>query len=243
MNKPVIGVTSLINYEANEYRMQYTYMNYIERAGGVPVILPLSDDRDVIRSAFTYLDGIMFSGGPDIAPSFYGQTLSPYCGNISEERDNNELILFKEAIKSDLPIFGICRGLQIMNVALGGTLYQDIPTELDFCLDHEMSEKCEDKQHFVNVEKGTPLYGIFKKERIEVNSYHHQAIKNLAPGLCVSAYSEDGVAEAAYLPGERFIHGVQWHPEKTFESDPCSFKLACEFVLRAKCFRDGKTLK
>ena len=230
MNKPLVGVTSLINYEAKEYRMQRDYMNFIENAGGSPVILPLTSDRDVIRTVISRLDGILFTGGPDIHPKFFGEQTSPYCGYISNERDENELAIFAEVFKTEMPIFGICRGLQLINVALGGTLYQDIPTELEYSLDHSMSEKFRGNMHTVEIEKGSPLYDIFGKGSVEVNSFHHQSVKKLASGLRLAGVAEDGVIEAAFSQDDRFICGVQWHPERMIDADTCSMELAKEFI-------------
>ena len=177
-------------------------------AGGVPVFVPLGLESAVLRSLFSRLDGILLSGGGDVNPAHKGE-------EIEHLRDQLELTLARLAIESPKPILGICRGLQVLNVAHGGTLIRDIATEWPGALDHQGHDnESAELVHGVGVELGSLLYTLTRSRHLSVNSSHHQAVKEIAPGWRVAAQAEDRVIEALELPGHPFALGVQWHPER-----------------------------
>lgn len=232
MKKPLIGVLPLYDKGKESYWMLPGYMKGIEEAGGIPVMLPLTSDLEVILTIANTFDGFLFTGGHDINPEAYGEQVEAACGELSDERDLMETLLFKQVIELDKPVFGICRGLQLFNVLLGGTLYQDLPTQ------RRTGNKVEHKQeppytkpvHSVYIEEGNQLYKMINTDSLKVNSYHHQGIKKLSEHLLAVAIAEDGLIEAVIMPEKKFILAVQWHPEFTYKTDDYSFKLFVEFV-------------
>lgn len=216
--KPVIGITCgneiLLRSSEREVLLD-AYTNAIERAGGVPVILPNTQDPLLAREMADRMDGIMVSGGPDADPRLYGARADKTVGGIRPRRDALELEIIRYVIRNtEKPLLGICRGMQMMNVALGGDLYVDLKTagfpEHSF---HDIYPR-EMVSHEVRIEKNCRLHQIFGQDVLGVNSFHHQAVQTPAPGLLVTAWSEpDQLIEAIELPGERFALGVQWHPE------------------------------
>lgn len=210
-NRPVVGVSPLWDGAQNSVWMLPGYLEGLIRAGALPVILPLTADESLIAEIADRFDGFLLSGGPDIDPEIYGEKLLPTCGEIVAARDTLELNLAKLALAAHKPIFGICRGLQVLNVAMGGTLYQDIPTDTDSTVSHRMAEPYDRAAHDVE------LFGYFAEllgvNTLGVNSLHHQGIKDLAPGLAVGAKAPDGIVEGVYLPGDQFAVAVEWHPE------------------------------
>lgn len=228
MKKPVIGVLPLWDDEKDSVWMLPGYMRGIEAAGGIAMMLSLSADEKALQYWAETLDGFLFTGGHDIDPALYGEEKMPVCGEVCPQRDRIETFLFKRVLELNKPAFGICRGLQFFNVALGGTLYQDIPTQVASPLVHEGASAKEIAFHSVAVAKGSPLYPL-AGEKCTVNSYHHQGIKVLAAGLCTAAFSEDGLTEAVYMPG-RSVFAVQWHPELNFGSDGVSMALFRYFI-------------
>lgn len=219
MRKPIIGLVPLVDYKRKSYWMLPGYMKAVEDAGGIPVMMPLTSDITAIEQLSETMDGFILTGGQDVAPDLYGVDASSAIGEMSPARDMMEHILFDAIRAQNKPVFGICRGLQLMNVLLGGTLYQDLPTEHPSDVSHRQMPPYENPSHDVSVEKDTPLFKLLKEERIAVNSCHHQAIKELAPSLKPMAYAQDGLVEAAYLQEARFLMGVQWHPEFMYEND------------------------
>ena len=226
--KPIIGLLAEIDDEL-KCKVKHTYVHAIELAGGAPVLLPYIEDVAVIQRLVEGCDGFLFTGGGDIDPRYYGEAMRETCGTPTPARDTLELALFAEAVRTDKPILGICRGIQVLNVALGGTLYQDIPSEIDGAIAHRKPEE-DPPLHEVNVLPGTPLAHIANGARMTVNTYHHQAVKALGAGLQTMATADDGVIEAVYLPGERYLRGYQWHPERLVESHEAHLRLFEEFV-------------
>ncbi|MCT4619129.1 MAG: gamma-glutamyl-gamma-aminobutyrate hydrolase family protein [Marinisporobacter sp.] len=217
-----------------------TDIQAIEKAGGIPIIIPQTEDETVLRALLNRLDGIVFAGGSDIDPIFYDEELKHNKGlfgtlhNLKAEdasvfaktvieRDNMEFILMKMAIEeTKLPILGICRGAQVMNVAFGGSIYQDLEKCYDNekLLGHADIEKWAQYVHEIEIDKDSLIHGIFGENRIEVNSIHHQAINKLGSGLKVTAKAPDGIVEAIEIENDsRFVLGVQWHPEMLMTSD------------------------
>ena len=216
--KPVIGITcgnEILQRSSEREVLLDAYTNAIERAGGVPVILPNTQDPRLLREMADRMDGVMISGGPDADPRLYGARADKTVGGIRPRRDAAEIEVIRYIIQeTEKPLLGICRGLQMMNVALGGDLYVDLKNagfpEHSF---HDIYPR-EMVSHDVRVEKNCLLHHIFGQEVLGVNSFHHQAVQTPAPGLLVTAWSEpDQLIEALELPGERFVLGVQWHPE------------------------------
>lgn len=219
---PLIGITPLVDIERESYWMLPGYMQAVSAAGGTPVMLPLTDDAGTLEQLTDLCDGMLFSGGHDVSPALYGARPIPQCGTVSSERDAMESKLLQLALERDKPVLGVCRGLQFMNAALGGTLYQDLPTERPGAIDHDMQPPYDRPQHRVSVIDGTPLHALLGADALGVNSRHHQAINRLASALQPMAISEDGLVEAAWMPGKRFVWGVQWHPEHAWRTDaPC----------------------
>lgn len=228
--KPVIGLSPLWDKEKESYWMLPGYMKMLEECGAVPLMLPLTDDEGVLDQCLAMCRGILLTGGQDVSPQMYGAEASPHCGEVCEERDAMDRRLLISAIGMDMPVLGICRGLQLMNAALGGTLYQDLPTEYPSPVNHVMTPPYDRGVHRVKVLGGTPLADMLGEGMISVNSYHHQAVKEPASCLETMAVSEDGLIEAMYMPGKRFIVGVQWHPEFAYRADPRCLNIAKAFV-------------
>ncbi len=240
--KPLIGITCSRNiggawglYSPGHF-MDYTYEEYCDAVlscGGAPVIIPVPQDADSFRTVLGRLDGLLLSGGPDINPKFYGEQPWPELGEIDEGLDRMELQAAGLALRRNLPILGICRGVQTLNVSQGGTLYQDIPSQVADSIGHSQKADKRVLTHSIRIEDKSLLHAIFSKKEIWVNGKHHQAIKNLAPGLTVSAQAPDGVIEAVEHPLKKFVLGVQWHPEGTWNNDIYSKRLFKAFVRAA----------
>lgn len=228
--KPMIGLTPLVDEARDSYWMLRGYMKGIELAGGIPVMLPLMDDDDAIEHMAEVFNGFVFTGGPDIAPEEYGQETLPVCGETLPGRDALEIKLLTAVLKRNKPVLGICRGLQMINTVLGGTLYQDLPTQLPSEIAHRMKPPYDQTAHEVNLVEGSPLRKLLGKERTGVNSCHHQAIMDLAPGLAPMAWSPDGLIEAVYKPEGSFLWAFQWHPEFSYKVNPDSVKIFSAFV-------------
>ena len=224
MRKPIIGVTPSVDEEHHRCLVQPGYLESIQRSGGLPLMLPLTDcDEDIARFV-EICDGFLFVGGPDIEPWRYGQKLLPECGPQNIQRDALEWKLMKAALAADKPILGVCRGIQVLNTVLGGTLYQDIPSQYETELCHSMPEPPYNRMaHPFRVVEGTPLADFPIPEG--VNSRHHQAILDLAPGLEIMAYAADGIIEAVRMPEKHFVWAVQWHPEAFWEEEGMNLQL------------------
>ena len=241
--KPVIGVTPDFNAGDREdmggreptYFLRARYIRAIEELGGVPVILPLVADRRARRSLLADIDGLLLTGsGPDLSPSYYGESQQYDFKVMAAQRADFELDLAKSAAKSGIPTLGICGGMQAMNVACGGSLFQDISSQTEGSLAHRQSQPATRLSHGVTIAPGTVLNRILKQRSIRVNSSHHQSIKKAAPGFIVSAQASDGIIEAIELPAHRFFVGLQWHPEFLFDRYPTHRRLFQAFLRAAK---------
>lgn len=228
--KPVIGVIPLFDEERDSYWMLPGYNKVVEQCGGLPLMLPLTEDPAALRQCFDLCDGLLLTGGQDVDPALYGEEPLPQCGVLCPERDRMEALLLDWAVKEDKPVFGICRGLQFMNAFLGGTLYQDIPTQHPGTECHHMSAPYDREIHTVSLTEGGMAARLLGKTTLGVNSLHHQAVKVPAPCLTVDAVSPEGIVEAAHLPGKRFFLGVQWHPEFSYTVEEDSVRLVQAFV-------------
>ena len=230
MKKPLIALMPLWDEKMNSYWMLPGYMDLIIKSGGVPVMLSFSDDEQSVKEIADRFDGFVFTGGDDIDPAKYGEEKIPQCGQPCVHRDSLEFALFSEAVKTDKPILGICRGMQFLNAALGGTLYQDLPTQKPSEVCHKQPAPFDALTHSVTVEKGTLLYDIVGTEKLMVNTLHHQAVDKIAPCLVPCAKADDGIVEAVYDPEKAFLLGVQWHPEMIFGQEENSIKIGKAFV-------------
>lgn len=231
--KPIIGIVPLWDDERESIWMLPGYMDLIRESGGIPVILPLRGEREDLIQVCGMCGGFLLTGGHDVDPALYNEAKSERCGVACEWRDTIERWIFDYAVERDVPILGICRGIQLMNVFGGGTLYQDLPTEY-VGVNHQMNAPYDRAWHKVSVVSGTPLASITAKEVIEVNSYHHQAVRELGEMFEVMGFSEDGVVEAIYMKNRRFIVGVQWHPEFNYNKEETSRELVRVFVVKCR---------
>lgn len=223
--RPLIGITcgmgqaiySLTqeNLPQLQHRLGDSYVKAVVRAGGIPVLLPNNTDLSCVKEIAQGLDGFLLSGGGDVDPVSFGERATEKLGTVTPRRDAFELALCRYVLeKTEKPVLGICRGIQVMNVAMGGSLHIDLPSDGKLC--HSLNMFPRDVySHGVVVASGTRMAQIMGEGMGKVNSFHHQAIRDLAEGLVVSARSvPDDVVEAVELPGDRFVVGVQWHPEE-----------------------------
>jgi putative glutamine amidotransferase len=217
VSAPRIGISGVARFWEGTQRtgVNAAYVQSVMGAGGVPLILsPLLGPSHAAR-ALEGIDGLLLTGGEDIDPAWYGADPSPRLHPPSRDRDIFELALFAVARERGLPILGICRGIQLINVALGGSLYQDLPTERPGGLDHNPGTSRTTRSHRVRLAPGSRAAGALGREPVAVNSFHHQAVRDLAPGLVASGWTEDGLIEAAESPpGAAWLLAVQWHPEE-----------------------------
>lgn len=235
---PVVGIVTRNDVSATwkDYRLVgqgYDYCYSVALAGGAPVLIPLELGPQGWRSIYGRLDGILFPGGVDVDPQHYGEAPHPCLGQVISELDEAELVLAQWALQDRLPTLGICRGIQLLNVAAGGTLYQDISAQLAGVLNHRCSPPEYPRgyrAHEVSIERGSRLHMVLGATRAQVNSHHHQAVKDVASGFRVTARSPDGVVEAIEMDGECFVVGVQWHPESMAADDEQMLSLFAAFV-------------
>lgn len=228
--KPLIAIVSLYDEKLESYWMLPGYAQGLEDAGASPVILPLTEDEETLARYAQTFDGFLFPGGHDLDPALYGQSPTEKCGLFIPQRDEMEKRLFPLVLETGKPLLGICRGIQLFNVMLGGDLYQDIPIECPSEVEHHETPPYDKVAHQVAIREGTPLYSAVGVAQMGVNSYHHQGGKTLGKGLEVAATAPDGMVEAVYLPDHRFALAVQWHPEFSRLSDENSRNIFSAFV-------------
>lgn len=228
--KPLVGLIPLYDEKKESYWMLPGYMKMLQEQGAIPVMLPLTSDESILAPLAHKCSGFLLTGGQDVSPELYGEQRLDTCGALCKERDEMEKYILQQAILQDKPVLGICRGIQFLNVYLGGTLYQDLPTEYSSHIQHHMEPPYDREAHTVTILENTRLSQIIGAGRIGVNSYHHQAVKTLGKGLVCEVVSEDGLIEAVAMEGKKFIVGVQWHPEFFFKKDANSVKIAEAFV-------------
>jgi putative glutamine amidotransferase len=231
--KPIIGVTASLR--EGRVALDHDVLHSVLLAGGVPYILPYSKDLSVIDEIVQHIDGLVLSGGVDIDPTFFGEEPIPGLGEIMPERDALELALIEKTLGANLPILAICRGVQILNVAAGGNMYQDLYSQKSGLLQHSQRAPQTHLSHFVRTQEGTLLHSISDCTQFKVNSFHHQAVKDPAPGFISSAASSDGVVEAIESQHHFFVLGVQWHPEHLTSVDETSKRIFNAFIDATKC--------
>jgi putative glutamine amidotransferase len=242
--RPVIGIaTQTLPAVTGErqacWLMGHSYVEELRKVGGVPWLIPLvPHDPDTLAEIFGRLDGVFITGGVDVDPGTYGEAKTPLCGATDPDRDAVEIALLKHALAHNLPVLAVCRGIQILNVALGGTLYQDVTAQVPAALKHDFfptparpSRKY--LAHDITVRRDSRLGEILGDAVVPVNSMHHQAIKDLAPGLTATAYAPDGIIEAVEGGGGPYLVAVQWHPEELTDTQPGMARLFTTFTAAA----------
>jgi len=246
---PIIGINGMRWPDGAEEmfimdKTQIHYIRAIQKSGGIPITLPVLEEFDpkAIRKQMGLIDGLLIQGGVDVDPSLFGEERKPELDITDIQTDKFILELIKIAGEKKIPIFGICKGIQILNIAYGGTLYQDLKYAGLKSDSHRQEAKtiCE-HMHTVNVEKNSLLSKIIpNKEKLKVNSYHHQAVKDLGKGLVVDAKSDDGIIEAFHLNDEtQWVFAVQWHPEQQVRISEDFVPLFNEFINQAKIWRNN----
>lgn len=210
------------------------YVRAVERSGGMAIALPCTENATIIDNFAALCDGFIFAGGEDVSPALYGEEITELCGEVIPQRDRFETLAFQRLFLTKKPILGICRGMQLINVLCGGSLYQDINASLQTDIAHRQTQPHSMTSHTVTIAHGTPFYGALDEEKIPVNSWHHQGIRTLGEGLSVMATADDGVIEAFYMPGRRYLCGVQWHPERCFDEEAHSRAIFKHFLLCCK---------
>ena len=225
---PLIGITAFETKHINPphvalYATGQRYVSAVEDAGGLPVVLSPGLSNETLHQIFDRLDGLLLSGGGDIDPALYGERPHPQLWGLDMHRDRAELALASRVVEKQKPVLCICRGIQVLNVALGGTLVQDIPSQMPQALAHSFDETVVPRDylaHQVKLEPNSRLAAVIGSDAALVNSWHHQSIKRVADTLKVVATAPDGVVEAVEVPGQRFAIGVQWHPEWLYDTHP-----------------------
>lgn len=239
-SRPVIGITTQTLEEIPDelprcWIMSQRYVKTLIASGAIPWVVPLLDDPETLRAIYDRLDGVFFPGGVDIDPDSYNEARTEACGRVDPDRDKTELMLAKWAMEDQKPILAVCRGAQLLSVAAGGTLYQDIGAEYPDAIKHDYFPKKgihtrQDLVHPVDVVPNTRLSRLLGSGSVLVNSMHHQGIKKLAPALAPNAFAPDGLIEGVESTDENFVVGVQWHPEDLADMDPNMRRLFDAFI-------------
>ena len=230
--KPLIGITPSFNSGTGVISLQKNYGEAIAASGGIPVSFLLSEDPGILLEAFKRCDGILLSGGIDIDPGSYKEARISACGGSATRRDDMEIFIVRRALKKNLPILGICRGMQLMNIAAGGTLYQDIYTQISDrpILRHTRTAANLHPRHEIEIVRNSIIHNSFHTDRVWVNSYHHQAVKTLAPGFRVTSRASDGIIESIEHSDRKFAVGIQWHPERLWAIESIYQNIFIEFI-------------
>lgn len=214
--KPIIGITTDIQVivKNESFVIERTYPRAVANAGGIPFFIPtLPDNRSLLKDIAAKIDGLVLPGGRDMDPRLYNEDPHPKLRPINPARTKSEMILLEEALKRNIPVLGICNGMQLINIFFGGSLYQDIPSQIPDALSHE-----DGSEHEVSVHEDTLLQKVIKEKSFRVRSYHHQSAKAIGRGLRVSAVASDGIVEAVEA-ADSFVLGIQWHPEREEKSE------------------------
>jgi putative glutamine amidotransferase len=234
--KPRIGITMRLEMETSRFYLGRDYSEAVAAAGGVPVHISLIPDSGYISSVMSDLDGILLPGSnTDVDPLRYGQEPIPQLGTVIPEKDETDLLVLAEAESRKLPVFGICFGMQMINVFYGGSLFQDIFSQITGCLKHEQGRPTNRNSHGIAMEKGSLIHQLAGNDETRVNTSHHQAVDRVGRHLKVTAWAPDGIAEAIEgTKNDHFVFGVQWHPELTYTKDDLSRRLFQTFVGEAQ---------
>lgn len=235
---PLIGIA--MSTDEQGFTLGFDYVRAIEAAGGVAVGIPSVRTVDRVLSSLGRIDGLLLSGGADIDPFLYDEEILPENGSLEPDRDHQELALARWAIENQVPLLGICRGMQVLNVALGGSLYQDIPSQTKTRLQHRQKGPRWYATHSIEIVPGSRLSQILGGTSARVNTFHHQAVRGVAPGLMASASASDGIIEAIEATDHPFAIGVQWHPEAMFARDPVQASIFAAFHSAAVAYGQTK---
>lgn len=209
---PVIGITCSWNEKRSSFFIGTDYVRSVEEAGGMPLMIPLVSKK-LWPALLNRVGGLIFSGGEDVGSLNFREEPLPGQGTVHPPRDFQELYLARRALGKKIPLLGICRGMQLLNIAAGGTIYQDLDSQREGVIQHMQTAPRSFATHTVQLRESTALYGLLGESCLRVNSFHHQAVKVTAPGFKVSALSSDNIVEAMERPGHPFAVAVQWHPE------------------------------
>lgn len=220
------------NKNVNKEFSNQSYVEAILKNGGIPIIIPYSNNENVIKEQINMCSGILLPGGEDVAPLLYGEEPEKNLGKTIEYIDVFQLKCLEFAVLRNIPILGICKGCQIINVGFGGTLYQDVHSikDKEDVLKHSQEGDSNEGTHSVYLEENSIIRDIFKEEYIKTNSFHHQAVKKLGKDLIITAYSKDSIVECIESKKLKFLVGVQWHPEEMFKTDECNNELFKSFI-------------
>lgn len=223
---PIIGIT--MHPSDGKQQINNAYIDSIIQAGGIPLCIPIIHHG--INEVLAKVDGLLLIGGYDVNPKYFDEDPHPKIGRIETDRDESDFALLQQALTLNMPVLAVCRGLQVLNVQLGGSLYQDIPSQVEGAMQHTQNSSRHEKVHTIKVFEGTKLHSIVG-EHIMTNSFHHQSVKELGEGLVISAKTNDGIVEAIEHPNYTFCLGVQWHPEElAIQGDSPSKKLFKTFI-------------
>lgn len=228
---PLIGITCYPRNEENRFHLPAAYVDAIRRAGGTPVLIPPGEMH--LDHLLRRLDGVLFAGGGDIDPVQYMGDQHDTIYGVNADRDHTELALMKVVLREAIPLLAICRGLQVLNVALNGDLVQHVPDMVDSAIPHRANPNGPER-HEVHIERNSQLVSIFGQSKVTTTSWHHQAVRRLGTGLQVAARSADGIIEAIELPDNPNVLAVQWHPEMSANIDPIQQKLFDHFVAHVR---------
>jgi putative glutamine amidotransferase len=234
--KPIIGITSPYDNANDRYFMPKLYVESIITAGGIPLIIPNLEDND-IRQILDKVDGLLLSGGDDIDPVYFNEEPIQAMGEITPERDRFEIALTKFALERNCPILAICRGVQVLNIAAGGTIYQDITTQFSKAIKHSQKAPRWYGTHKIEIKPQTKLNKLLKIDYVRVNSFHHQGIKDLGEHFVINALSLDGLIEGIESISHEFVIGAQWHPECMWVKTPLMLELFTELIAFSKGYR------
>lgn len=235
---PIIGIA--MSRDEHGFRLGEEYVQAVEAAGGVAIGIPPVHDVERVLTHSAYLHGILLPGGNDVDPNLYGEEILPENGPLEPVRDRFELPLARWALAQGVPILGICRGMQVLNVAAGGTLYQDIPSQTGTRLQHRQKAPRYYATHSVDIIEGSLLARALGVTTTRVNTFHHQAVHKVAPGFVPSARATDGIVEAIEKPDHPFALGVQWHPEAMQKEDAVQAALFSHFLSAARTYRESR---
>lgn len=236
--RPLIGISASHNKEDRRLSIGDNYFETVLRDGGLPVLLPFTADESVICALLDHLDGLILSGGGDVHPSLFGEEILPECGRIEEERDTFEMLLTKEALKRGMPLLGICRGMQVLAVAMGATLFQDIESQIGLPRSSHYQEKpYDDALHTVRFKEGGLFERITQTSLMPTNSMHHQSIKEAGDRLRIEGITMDGIIEAVSAADNDAVLGVQFHPEWLAHYSDFAERLFLYFIEKAAAYR------
>lgn len=236
MRKPRIGITMRLEPETRRFYLGRDYSEAIEGLGGIPTHISLIPKRTYITDCLDGLDGILLPGSDtDVDPSRYGEEPHPKLGRVIFEKEETDLLVLEAVEKLNLPVLGICFGMQVLNVFRGGSLIQDIQSQVPNCLKHQQGQPLERNSHSIDIEENSTLSGLITTKNTRVNSHHHQAVNKVGNNLKATAWAKDGVIECIEDTRENhFALGVQWHPELSWKTDELSRKIFETFIEKCK---------